>query len=146
MNSTPLTELQKMIQADAKVDQQKLDEASLKAPYTYSRYVAIYATEKMWLKTYTKQFQVLNVKKTEYYKGNASEEEYKKNPLHFKVPPSKLSLFVAGDDEVQKLQNKLDTQEVKVEMLKEYMKVLYQTSFHIKNAIEFQKFINGGEI
>lgn len=143
MNSIPLTELQTMIQKDAKIDQQKLDHASLQAPYTYSKYVAIHATEKMWLKTYTKQFNVMNIKKTAYYKGDAPEAEYKKNPLHVKVPPSQLSIYVAGDSEVQLLQNKLDTQEIKVDMLKEYMKVLYQQTFHIKNAIEFQKFING---
>ena len=146
MKSISLSDLQAKMKEDTRIDASKLAHASLSAPYIYSKYVAIHANEKMWLKTYQKQYASLRLKKTAYYGGDAPEEEYKKEPLYVKVSKSKVSTYVNGDSDIQAFENKLDVQEIKVEMLKEFMKVLYQTSFHIKNAIEYHKFINGGAV
>ncbi len=143
MESLSLPALQTKIKADAKIDISALDRASIDAPYLYSKYIAIHANEKMWLSVYKKQLTSLTLKKTAYYLGDATEDEYRKNPLHIKVSKTMVSKYVNGDSDIQELDSKIEVQNIKVDLLKEYMKVLYQKTFHIKNAIDFQKFVNG---
>jgi hypothetical protein len=146
MEKIGLAELQKRMLDDTQpLNLTKLDTHSVEAPYLYSKYITIHANEKMWLQTFIKQKKVMMVKKHAYYSGNGTDEEYKKHPLPQKIKTGTERLrYVEADVEVQQIQDRIDIQQIKVDMLTEFMKVLYQKTFHIKNAIEFQKFINGG--
>jgi hypothetical protein len=143
MKPITLEALQNMMGEDSNIDITKLDTDSVKAPYLYSKYINIHATEKRILKMLYQHLIRDKRIKTEYYRGNASEEEYKEKPLHMTILKSQVQSYVDSDEDIQELQAKIDTQDIKVDMLTEYLKSLFQRTFHIKNAIEFLKFKNG---
>ena len=138
-----MNELQNMIKVDSKVDITKLDTDSVEAPYVYGRYITIHATEKAYLLKYKKDMKVLFKEKTAYYRGDADPEIYEKNPLHISILKSQVPGYVESDSGVQNLQEKIDIQEIKVDMISDFIYNLRQKTFHIKNAIEFMKFKNG---
>ena len=62
---------------------------------------------------------------------------------NLKVLNKDISSYVERDDAVIAVKNKKETQELKVEMITEFLKSINQRSFNIKNYIEFNKFKNG---
>jgi hypothetical protein len=136
-------ELQTMMMQDSKLDISKLESDSVNTPYIYSKYVVLQATEKTTLKKYKKEMKVLHRNKTAYYRGDAPNSVYKEKPLNISILKSHVPKYVESDPEVMELQEKIEIQTIKLEMLEEYMKVLYQKTFHISNAIKFMKFKNG---
>jgi hypothetical protein len=64
-------------------------------------------------------------------------------PFSLKVLKSDLNYYLESDDHIAELQLKIDYQKEKVTFLDSIIKQLNGRSWEIKNAIEWNKFING---
>jgi hypothetical protein len=138
-----IKELQTLIEKDSKVDIKNLDNEAINQPYLYGKYINIHAEEKITLKSLQRKMKQLKKDKVEYYKGNANPEEYAKKPLNITILKSQIPNYVESDSDVLDLQARLDLQEIKLEMLSEYLKSINQRSWNIRSAIDYIKFKHG---
>ena len=86
----------------------------------------------------------MTLARTNYYMGKATDEEYKAEPLQHKVLKQDVQTWLAADDQYNETKSVLNDQVIKITMIETFMKELSQRSFNIKNAIEYQKFKQGG--
>lgn len=138
-----LSEIIEMIQEDSKLDYSALDAESLKIPYLHGKYYPIFIEEAKLYKRVSQEFKALKKEKMEYYLGRCEDKVYEEKPLHLKVMRSDLDIYLDADPELSALDDRVDTQKRKVEMLESFLKSLNTRGFNIKSAIDFMKFKNG---
>ena len=135
-----LETLDDMWQKDAALDDEKLDHDSLAIPKLHAKYLRLYNS----FSTLRDQ-QELSVKQVyrdrwEYYTGKSEK------PFHFKLLKQDVPIYLDSDEEYQKAVLKLKYYNQMVDALKTILTAINNRSFHIKNAIEFAKFLKGYEI
>lgn len=139
-----LDEIMDAIAIDSKIDNTRLDYEALRVPNIHAKWLRILSDERRIQRAIEKELAVLLKNRTLYYMGKLSDEAYKDEPLHHKVLKQDLPLWLDSDEKLAELRNKEYTQGIKVSSIESFMKELGQRSFHIRNALEFIKFQNGG--
>ena len=132
--------LDDMWEKDSRFDDEKLDHDSLAIPKLHAKYLRLYNS----FSTLRDQ-QELTVKQVyrdrwEYYTGKSEK------PFHFKLLKQDVPIYLDSDEEYQKAVLKLKYYNQMVDALKTILTAINNRSFHIKNAIEFAKFLKGYEI
>ena len=82
-------------------------------------------------------------KKWYYYYGKADPEEYKKNPLKYKVMKSDLKMHIESDDDILKLTYTIEMLDMKKKFIEKIMKEISSRSFHIGNILRTMEFKKG---
>lgn len=139
-----LSEIQELIQLSSKIDASKLDADALNIAPLYSKWISIMAIESRELRKLQIIHDKMTLQRSNYYMGKASDEEYQAEPLQHKVLKQDLQTWLNADDKYNETKSKLNDQVIKLTMIETFMKELSQRSFNIKNAIEYQKFKQGG--
>ena len=137
-----LETIQDMWAKDSVIDDVLLDEASLKIPQLHAKYLSLHNEYNLLIKKATHELKTLTHKKTLYYSGKASPEEYTE-PFPYKVMKSDVLSWVAVDEQIQKVEMKLCYYDTVVSCVAEILKQIHQMSYNIKNIIEWRKFTNG---
>ena len=132
--------LDDMWEKDSRLDDEKLDHDSLAIPKLHAKYLRLYNS----FSTLRDQ-QELTVKQVyrdrwEYYTGKSEK------PFHFKLLKQDVPIYLDSDEEYQKAVLKLKYYNQMVEAIKTILTAINNRSFHIKNAIEFAKFLKGYEV
>ena len=79
-----------------------------------------------------------------YYKGKAPATVYREVPFDFKLTTKEeVNMFIDADDDVRKLQYKIDYIEQVLFFLDGVLRQINSRNFQIKNAIEWEKFQAG---
>ena len=79
-----------------------------------------------------------------YYKGKAPAQKYKELPFDFKLmTKEEVNMFIESDDDIQKLQLKIDYIDQVLFFLDGVLKQIGSRNFQIKNAIEWERFQSG---
>ncbi len=79
-----------------------------------------------------------------YYKGKAPATVYKEMPFDLKLTTKEeISMFIDADEEIGKLQYKIDYIEQVLFFLDGVLRQINSRTYHIKNAIEWKRFQNG---
>ncbi len=79
-----------------------------------------------------------------YYKGKAPALKYKEMPFDLKLTTKEeIYMFIDADDDVIKLQFKIDYIETVLAFLEGVLRQINNRNFQIKNAIEWEKFKSG---
>ena len=79
-----------------------------------------------------------------YYKGKATAAVYKELPFDFKLTTKEeINMFIESDDDIQKLQLKIDYIDQVLFFLDGVLKQIGSRNFQIKNAIEWERFQSG---
>jgi hypothetical protein len=138
-----IEEIRDLIEKDSVIDQSALDAESIRIPYLHSKWYGIFIDELKILKGIEQEWNRLVKEKTEYYLGKADDSVYEQKPLYHKVLKQDLDVYLKADDDLMKLEGKRSIQQIKVDMIEEFIKSINQRSFNIRNAIEFMKFKNG---
>lgn len=139
-----LDDIQKEIEKDSIIDNNKLDTESLVIPKLYSKYYNIFVDELRILKGVESEYRRLRKERHQYYLGQAGDEVYKAEPLGLKILRNDLDLYLDADATLTDLKNKYEMQKIKCEMLEAFIKTLNARNFLIKNAIEWARFKSGG--
>ena len=135
-----LETLNEMWAKDAPLDDEKLDNDSLSIPKLHAKYLRLYNN----FVTLRDQAE-LDVKRTyrdrwEYYTGMSEK------PFPVKLIKTDVAIYLEADQEYQKSVLKAKYLNQMVEAIKTILSAINNRSFHIKNAVEFAKFLKGYEI
>ena len=135
-----LETLNDMWEKDAPLDDEKLDTDSLAIPKLHAKYLRLYNS----FVTLKDQAE-LDVKRTyrdrwEYYTGKSE------TPYPIKLIKTDVPIYLEADQLNQKSLLKVKYYNQMVEALKTILSAINNRSFHIKNAVEFAKFLKGYEI
>ena len=135
-----LETLNEMWAKDAPLDDEKLDNDSLSIPKLHAKYLRLYNN----FVTLRDQAE-LEVKRTyrdrwEYYTGKSEK------PFPMKLIKTDVAIYLEADQEYQKSVLKAKYLNQMVESIKTILSAINNRSFHIKNAVEFAKFLKGYEI
>ena len=135
-----LETLNEMWAKDAPLDDEKLDNDSLSIPKLHAKYLRLHNN----FVTLRDQAE-LDVKRTyrdrwEYYTGKSEK------PFPVKLIKTDVAIYLEADQEYQKSVLKAKYLNQMVEAIKTILSAINNRSFHIKNAVEFAKFLKGYEI
>ena len=135
-----LETLNDMWEKDSPLDDEKLDHDSLSIPKLHAKYLRLYNN----FVTLKDQAE-LEVKRTyrdrwEYYTGKSEK------PFPMKLIKTDVAIYLEADQEYQKSVLKAKYLNQMVDAIKTILSAINNRSFHIKNAVEFAKFLKGYEI
>ena len=135
-----LETLNDMWEKDSQLNDEKLDHDSLAIPKLHAKYLRLYNN----FVTLKDQAE-LEVKRTyrdrwEYYTGKSEK------PFPMKLIKTDVAIYLEADQEYQKSVLKAKYLNQMVESIKTILSAINNRSFHIKNAVEFAKFLKGYEI
>ena len=131
-----LEELQAQADKDLVIDDTELDTESLKTPILHNKYLQYYNKFNLLLKKSQWEERTLQREKWEYYTGKSDPEVYKQKPFDLKVLKNDVHIYINSDEDIQKIQAKIEYQSAIVSYLEQILRILNNRSFTIKNAIE----------
>lgn len=137
---------------DSKVDFQfknkqyseDLAKLSLEIPFQHNQYLNYY-TDISYIKT-SFEFEIRKVvkEKREYYSGEADAKTYAEKPFGTTIKTAeKMKVYLESDDEVINLEAKIKFVDQILFYLDHVLRMISNRGYQIKNAIEWEKFING---
>ena len=138
-----LEELQTQADKDLVIDDTELDTESLKTPILHNKYLQYYNKFNLLLKKSQWEERTLQREKWEYYTGKSDPEVYKQKPFDLKVLKNDVHIYINSDEDIQKIQAKIEYQSAIVNYLEQILRILNNRSFTIKNAIEWRRFTSG---
>ena len=139
-----LEQLQTMWKTDSKLDDDLHDNDSLAIPQLHMKYMEFHNTYSLMKKEREIEMKRLVKEKWLYYKGKAPSSVYKEMPFDLKLTSKEeISMFIDADEDVVKLQYKIDYIETVLNFLEGVLRMINNRNFQIKNAIEWEKFKNG---
>ena len=138
-----ISELLELLEKDSKIDEANLDRESLRIALLHGKWYAIFMDEARVYRKASNDLKRLRKEKTEYFLGKADDKIYEEKPLDLKVLRQDLDLYIDADEEIIILDERVNTQKIKVEMIESFIKSLNSRGFNIKSAIDFLKFKNG---
>ena len=134
-----LTAIENLWEGDKEIDGQKLDTEALDIPKLYNKYMRIQNGVALEISVIEASQAAMKMEKTKYYKGWCDKPYAKKI-----VVAEDLRTFIAGDKEVILLNAKLYDANLRFKTLDRILKQIENRSFHIKTALDYRKFIEGG--
>ena len=139
-----LETLQEKWKTDCVIDPDRYGEESEKIPQLHLRYMEFYNTYSLMKKERESEFKRLVREKWLYYKGRAGAQVYKDAPFDLKLTTKEeINMFIESDEDIQKLQLKIDYIEQTIFFLDGVLRQLGSRNFQIKNAIEWERFQAG---
>lgn len=131
---------------DSVIDKMDLDNQSLETPKLHSKYLKFYAIEKLTLQKLEMEYKTLFKAKSEYFAGTLdidSIREFGWEPNPKVILKTDIGMHIDADKEIQKLSLKIGLQREKISTLDSILKTIANRGFQIKNAIDFQRMMNG---
>ena len=108
------------------------------------RYMEFYNTFSLMKKDRESEMKALVRDKWIYYKGKAPSTVYKEVPFDLKLTTTdEIKMFIGADDEIRKLQYKIDYIEQVIFFLDGVLRQIQSRNYQIKNAIEWERFQSG---
>lgn len=141
-----LKQIREMVSEDMPIDQTSLDRESLNIPLLHNKYLNILHDEKLVLHKYNIDLRKLLKLKWEYYNGKTDQETLNKmgwEPFPLKILKQDVEMYMEADDEVIAMNSKVVFQKEKVDYLESVLKGLNNRQFHIRDAINWRKFVSG---
>ena len=139
-----LENLQELWKKDSEIDTDKYGEESIRIPQLHQRYMEFFNTFSLMKKEREGEMRGMVRQKWIYYKGKAPAKIYKDTPFDFKLTTKEeINMFIESDEEVRKLQYKIDYIEQVIFFLDGVLRQINGRNFQIKNAIEWDKFQSG---
>ena len=138
-----LSDLKHMMEQDSVIDHANLDREALKIPYLHGRWYGFFIDESRLYRSLMNEYRQLKRFKMEYYLGKCPDDVYEREPLNLKILKQDLDIYMESDAELNALEEKMNTQKLKVEMIESFVKSLNNRGYNIKCAVDFIKFKNG---
>ena len=136
-----------MWEQDSKMDKTELGDESLKIPLLHHKYYKLFVEEGLLLKKLEQDYKSMYKLKYEYYMGVLDQEtltEMNWEPNSLKILKQDLSIYTDADQDLQRIQAKIDIQKQKLSFLESAIKTVSNRGYLIKNAIDWERFKVGG--
>ncbi len=142
-----LDDIKKMVEKDSVVDQTLLDQEALKTPQIHSKYLNLLNDEILRFKKLETEYKQLFRLKWEYYTGKMNKAELNRlewEPFQHKILRQDVHIYLDSDTELCLIRDRKSYSETKVKYLEDVIKSINNRNWHIRNAIEWRKFMHGG--
>ena len=136
-----------MWEQDSKMDKTELGDESLKIPLLHHKYYKLFVEEGLLLKKLEQDYKSMYKLKYEYYMGVLDQDtltEMNWEPNGLKILKQDLSIYTDADQDLQRIQAKIDIQRQKLSFLESAIKTVSNRGYLIKNAIDWERFKVGG--
>lgn len=142
-----IEELQDMWDVDSAIDDNYLGEASTTTPKLHAKYIKILINKKLLQIKMQSEYNILRKNKFRYYRGELSRNELESLGWEqwqgIKPLKNEMDEFLTGDDDLNKLQLRVEYLNTMVYMLESVMQQIKSREWQIKNGIEWKKFLAG---
>jgi len=121
-----------------------LGKISMEIPFQHNKYLNHY-TDLSQIKT-SLEFEVRKLvrDKREYYSGEAEAHVYAEKPFGSSIKTAdKMKVYLESDEDIINMEAKIKYIDQMLFFLDNVLKMISQRNYHVKNAIEWEKFING---
>jgi hypothetical protein len=121
-----------------------LAKLALEIPFQHNKYLN-HHTDLSQIKT-SLEFEIRKLirEKREYYGGEADPKVYAEKPFGTSIKTAeKMKTYLESDEEIINLEAKIKYIDQILFFVDQVMRMISNRSFQIKNAIEWEKFING---
>ena len=121
-----------------------LGKISMEIPFQHNKYLNHY-TDLSQIKT-SLEFEVRKLvrEKREYYSGEADAKVYAEKPFGSSIKTAdKMKVYLESDDDIINQEAKIKYIDQMLHFLDNVLRMISQRNYHVKNAIEWEKFING---
>jgi hypothetical protein len=142
-----LSELKDMWGKDCVIDRIELDTESLRVSTLHQKYLDLYTDFNAVMKKLKIKQRSLYKLKWEFYLGKLSQEELDMLDWEYdgkKVLRSDISVYLDADKDMNDIQDAVDNIDTKLNYLKEVLKSIQTRGFQIKSAVDWAKFVSGG--
>ena len=138
-----LEQLQEQADKDLKINDSELDLESIKTPQLHNQYMKHLTKFKLMLSRAESELHIKKREKWEYYTGKADSTVYVEKPFNLKILRQDVDKYIDSDEEVIRAKQKVDYLNTVVDFLDRSIKQISNTTFTIKNAIDWKKFTSG---
>ena len=138
-----LSELQKEVDRDIKIDDTELDIESIRTPQLHNKYLKHYTEYSLRLRQVKDEYKYLRREKWEYYTGKAQPIVYEQNPFDLKILKSDVYIYLEADRDLQEVGQKEAYLETVVSYLEKILREITNRNWTIRNTIEWKKFLHG---
>ena len=117
---------------------------ALEIPFQHNKYLNHY-TDLSQIKTSLEfECRKLLKEKREYYGGEADAKTYAEKPFGNSIKTAeKMKVYLESDDELINIEAKIKFIDQILFYLDNVLRMISQRNYHVKNAIEWERFING---
>ena len=141
-----LEDIQNEWEKNSKIDFDNLGTESIRIPVIHDKYLKIFIDERIRLKGMEFELSKLVRSKTNYYKGEMTEDELDKRgweQFQGRLLKNEITNYIETDDDYIKIKQNIVVQQEKINYLDSIIKQLNNRGFQIKNALDWLKFSNG---
>ena len=141
-----LENIQNEWEKNSKIDYSNLGTESIRIPVIHDKYLKIFIDERIRLKGMEFELSKLVRSKTNYYKGEMTEDELEERGLEQfqgRLLKNEISNYIETDDDYIKIKQNIVVQQEKINYLDSIIKQLNNRGFQIKNALDWLKFSRG---
>ena len=132
-----------MWEEDSVIDDVLLDKASQRIPQLHQKYLQLLTNFKLLHKKASQELERAKFTKWLYYSGKADPKVYEDKPFPYKILKSDVQSWVNVDEDIHKIEMKLELYETTLRSLEEILKQIHQMSYNIKNMIQWRTFTGG---
>lgn len=138
--------IENMWSEDCVIDKTDLSQATRHSVEIHAKYLKYYNAANRRLRELEAEKARLTLLKNDYYLGNLDAQTLKENnwsPQKRLILKSDLEMYLNADREIINLNLKIGEMQQTVKFLDSIIRAINNRAFHIKNIIEYEKFING---
>ena len=140
-----LEDIQNEWEKNSKIDYSNLGTESIRIPVIHDKYLKIFIDERIRLKGMEFELSKLVRSKTNYYKGEMTEDELEERgweQFQGRLLKNEISNYIETDDDYIKIKQNIVVQQEKINYLDSIIKQLNNRGFQIKNALDWLKYSN----
>ena len=140
-----LENIQDEWEKNSKIDYSNLGTESIRIPVIHDKYLKIFIDERIRLKGMEFELSKLVRSKTNYYKGEMTENELEERgweQFQGRLLKNEISNYIETDDDYIKIKQNIVVQQEKINYLDSIIKQLNNRGFQIKNALGWLKYSN----
>ena len=136
--------IQNMWEKDSRMNQDELDNESLKIPQLHCKYYDLYNTILLMRKREEQTHCNVLLDRRKYYTGKATASVYEAEPFPYKVrDKDDLKLYLEADEKLRKTKLKIEYYDTMLKYIEEILRQISNRTYQIKNAIEWRRFNAG---
>ena len=143
-NPCSVEAIQAMWNKDSVMNQDELDNESLRIPQLHCKYYDLYNTILLMRKREEQTHCNVLLDRRKYYTGKATASVYEAEPFPYKVrDKDDLKLYLDSDKKLSKTKLKIEYYDTMLKFLEEILRQITNRTYQIKNAIEWRRFSSG---
>lgn len=139
-----LDELKEWLNEKLIINTESLDIEALKTPQIHGEVINLYSSESLKLKELIRKQKIVKLQRWKYYSGKQTPSYYKKyGQIKELINKSDLNIYLEADSILNSIDEMLEEQKNKIELLENALKQINQRPFLIKDAIQWRMYTSG---